>query len=80
MMAKTPPLPSRYMQVERNDAHPLAWFTLDGKGWVPVDGLIPEGRLVDREAINYLALYDALKLRDDMLAWRKAVDAALGEV
>ena len=31
----------RYIQVERNDDHPLAWFTPDGKGWVPVDGAAP---------------------------------------
>ncbi len=42
-------LPSRYMQVERNDDHPLAWFTPDGKGWVPVDG-------ADSFAIDYESL------------------------
>ena len=41
-------LPSRYMQVERNDDHPLAWFTPDGKGWVPVDGADPSA--IDYEA------------------------------
>ena len=51
-------LPSRYMQVERNDDHPLAWFTPDGKGWVPVDG-------ADPSAIDYEAAWGYARHEDD---------------
>ena len=70
-------LPSRYMQVERNDDHPLAWFTPDGKGWVPVDGADPSA--IDYEAATELAR-TFRNLEWNARAVKSVVDAALPDL